>query len=239
MTDKDDKFRRVVADPKETGVSKDHEDQSASNDQVINAETGLPVEKGTEGVTLTTSETQKDEPNGDLSLSADDEVDASNISMTAQPSSESEEKDVGLKAEKEVDATDIAFKGDKKSEKDNADLAFAGKNESEVSDISFAGDKEKVEGDATLAAKNTAEYHAELCQKAETLNTELELLAEGARESAQKAQETMEEVERIAKAKNIPSRLASRLANVKAATSKIKDSTTSLAAKRDALKGGK
>ena len=172
--------------------------------------------------------------------------------MTAQPSKESLERDVDLEAKKEVDATGIAFKGEKKSEKDDADLAFVGKeepgisdisfsrkNESELTDIGFAGDKEKVEGDAKLAAKNTAEYHAELCQKAETLNTELETLAEGARESAQKAQETMEEVERIAKAKNIPSRLASRLANVKAATSKIQDSTASLAAKRDALKVGK
>jgi hypothetical protein len=141
MTDKDDKFRRVVADPKETGVSKDHEDQSASNNQVINAETGLPVEKDALGTTLSASKAQKDKPNGDLSLSADDEVDASNISMTAQPSKESLERDVDLEAKKEVDATGIAFKGEKKSEKDDADLAFVGKEEPGISDISFSGKK--------------------------------------------------------------------------------------------------
>ena len=239
MTDKDEKFRRVVADPKETDVTQIHKDDASVQDQVINAETGLPVGEASSGTTLSATEAKKDGSKDDLSLSADDEVDVSNISMTARPSNESVERGIDFKAEKAVEATDIAFKGDEKSEQDTAELAFSGKKETELSDISFAGDKEKIEGDASLIGKDSAEYHAELCQKAETLNSELEMLAEGARENAQKAQETMEEVERIANAKKIPSRLASRLANVKAATSKIKESTDSLAAKRDALKGGK
>ena len=239
MTNEDEKFRRVVADPKETEVTPSHKDDASVQDQVINAETGLPVEDASSGTTLRATEAKKDGSNEDLSLSVDDEVDASNISMTARPLNESVERDMDLKAKKEAEANDVAFNGDKKSEQESAELAFSGKKETEVSDISFAGDKEKIEGDASLIGKDSAEYHAELCQKAETLNSELEMLAEGARENAQKAQETMEEVERIANAKKIPSRLASRLANVKAATSKIKESTDSLAAKRDALKGGK
>ena len=241
MPDKDDKFRRVVADPKETGVTSSHEDETSSQDQVVNAETGLPVDEGSVIETSLKADPDSNDESiaSDVSLVVDDEVDVTNISMSASEKKETKEQDVDLSAKKESKASDIAFKGSKKKKRNAADSQLTGGNETQSSEIAFSADKQSVEGDAKLVAKGSAEYHTELCQKAESLNSELELLAASARENAQKAQETMNEVERIAKAKNIPSRLAARLANVKATTSKIKESTVDLATKRDALKGGK
>ena len=238
MKDQNDKFRRVVVDNSKEKEIISSDQERLSTEQVVNAETGLPVDAQGDGITLNAVDAPIDVSLAFDSLTAEDEHGISDNLLKASNRKEEKTSSVSLEAKKERGSSDLAFQGEAQEESHANDISFSGKSDMQMSDISFAADKESIEGDASLIAKDSPEYRSDLYQKAEELNDELKSLADDARECAKKAKETMEEVERIAKAKNIPNRLASRLANVKAATGKIRESTNSLAIKRDALKGG-
>lgn len=225
MPNKDDKFRRVVADPKETAVNVHSE--NSSDGQIVNAETGEVVDQAGEEELKVSGSSKTDGNSIDVTLTGGDAQDeGANVGLKASVKTDAA-SDVDLSADRESVANDIAMKaGAKKANAEGSDISFSGKGDTENTNIGFSGSE-------------TSRYETELVKQAENLNAELQQMAEKAKEAAEQVEQTMQEVELKAKKSKLPERLATRLAGVKAKTDAIKTSTDKLRELRDGLKDGK